>query len=130
MLGSKKKAVELGYREAFASVGRTPDSKLAVVARRCRESRTPHDALHFVRFLRHSGSQHFRARVGDEHVVLDANAADVFVTSEHRAIERALEIADLVGMFEKHRNPVKTGLDRHGHAGQEIAIEPEVAVAE
>jgi hypothetical protein len=82
--------------------------------------------LDVVRTPRNAIRQHFGARLGDEHVVFDANPAHVGVTSELFAIERTFEIPD----FEQHRNAVEARLDRDGHPGQEVAIEPQVTVAE
>lgn len=66
---------------------------------------------------------------GAEDVVFEADAADVAVLREDRAIEIGLEGGAEVAV-EDRGDLIETGLDGHGHAGHEIAIEAEVTVAE
>src|SRR5690606_36232841 len=78
--------------------------------------------------LRDLAAEHLRAGLRHEHVVLDANAADVVVLGEHAAIEVLLEPAHFVRALENANYSIEPRLDRHGHARQKVAIEAQIAL--
>src|SRR5690606_5203537 len=73
--------------------------------------------------LRYAGSQHLEAVVGDQHVVLDADAADVPKGRQSLEIDQALERWFEPGFVEQRRDLIQARLDGHQHAGHQVAIE-------
>lgn len=87
-----------------------------------------HELLDLLDLARHL-AQHLAARRRDDHVLLDADAAEAPELLNEVLVEEVSELRVLHGWKEDSVNEVAARLDRQHHAGLQLAAASQVAQA-